>query len=398
MLASDPEGTTDFASESEIDETFDNSLSFESIVDPANWKPPGEYYQTMPAAARAAVSRVVESDGQVRRELREVFFPQLVRENVNFLWEKAVPQYIELLQRKRLYTGEVVAADGTLTRYETLSLVGAQIAISKVSYQGTTGQFVSNIMHWGRELPRNTSAADIVAALNSRGEELKNKIPNIFLYALMTYKERQVLLDSPPGTFKLIQGPLFPHEMLSGSGKQHILLPCLNLIGAMIDDGAYAMIVSHDSHRDLLSLGLALDAGEYIVVRTGEEILNNYLDSAHYTDTAITQYGGKSQKQVFNEFKEKYGPKVVQGVLRAHPMSPPFVFYCNKDRMVEAVHMLLADAANTGTRGFPLLVDLADQYCSGAFRASEYTSHLNAEFARASGGSGIYQTERSTRD
>ena len=398
MLAADPEGATSFNPESEIDETFDNSLSFESIVDPNNWKPPGEYYRTMPAAARAAVSRVVESDGQVRRELREVFFPQLVRENKNFLWEKAVPQYIELLQRKRLYTGEVVAADGTLAKYETLSLVGAQIAISRVSYQGTTGQFVSNIMHWGKELPRNTSAADIVAALNSRGEELKNKIPNIFLYALMTYKERQVLLESPPGTFKLIQGPLFPHEMLSGSGKQHILLPCLNLIGAMIDDGAYAMIVSHDSHRDLLSLGLALDAGEYIVVRTGEEILNHYLDSAHYTDTAIPQYGGKSQKQVFNDFKESYGQKVVQGVLRAHPMSPPYVFYCNKDRMEEAVHMLLADAANTGPRGFPLLVDLADQYCSGAFCASEYTNHLNAEFARASGGSGIYQAERSTRD
>jgi hypothetical protein len=397
MLEAVPEGATDPNLESEVDETFDNNLDFGTIVDPASWKPPGEYYQTMPSAARAAVSRVVESDGQVRRELREVFFPELARAG-KLLWEKANPQYLELLQRKRLYAGEVVAADGTLARYETLSLVGAQIAISRVSYQGTTGQFVSNIMHWGKELPRNTSAADIVAALNSRGEELKNKIPNIFLYALMTYKERQVLLDTPPGTFKLIQGPLFPHEMLSGSGRQHILLPCLNLIGALIEDGAYAAIVSHDSHRDLLSLGLALDAGEYIVVRSGEEILNQYLDKAHYTDTAIPQYGGKSQKEVFNEFKDRHGRKVIQGVLRAHEMSPPYVFYCNRDRMSEAVHLLLADAANTGPRGFPLLLDLADQYCSGTFRPGEYTSHLNAEFARASGGSGIYQTERSTRD
>jgi len=79
-------------------------------------------------------------------------------------------------------------------------------------------------------------------------------------------------------------------------------------------------------------------------------------------------------------------------------MSPPFVFYCNEDRLHEAVHMLLADAANTGARGFPLLIDLADQYCSNAFRASEYTNRLNAEFARASGGSGMYQSERQTRD
>ena len=53
MLAVDPEGATNYNSESEVDETFDNSLNFESIVDPASWKPPGEYYQTMPAAARA---------------------------------------------------------------------------------------------------------------------------------------------------------------------------------------------------------------------------------------------------------------------------------------------------------------------------------------------------------
>src|SRR6185503_7416372 len=139
MRVVDPEAAVDF--NPEVDETFDNSMSFESIVDPANWKPPGEYYQTMPAAARAAINRVVESDGQVRRELREVFFPELVRAG-KLVWERADPRYIELLQRKRLYTGEVVAADGTLARYETLSLVGAQIAISRASYQGTTGQFV----------------------------------------------------------------------------------------------------------------------------------------------------------------------------------------------------------------------------------------------------------------
>lgn len=395
MRVIDPEATADF--NPEVDATFDSNLNFESIVDPASWKPPGEYYQTMPAAARAAINLVVESDGQVRRELREIYFPELARAG-KLLWESAKPEYIEALQRKRLYTGQVVAADGTLARYETLSLVGAQIAISRVSYQGNTGQFVSNIMHWGKELPRNTSAADIVAALSSRGEELKNKIANIFLYALMTYKERQVLLDTPPDTFKLIQGTLFPHEMLSGAGKQHILLPCLKLIGALIDDGAYATIVSHDSHRDLLALGLALNGGEYIVVRSGEEILNQYLEKAHYTDTNIPQYGGKSQKEVFNEFKNAYGKRVVQGVLRAHAMSPPYVFYCNQDRLHEAVHILLADAANTGPRGFPLLIDLADQYCSGASSASEYTNRMDAEFARASGGSGMYQSEQSTRD
>lgn len=60
--------------------------------------------------------------------------------------------------------------------------------------------------------------------------------------------------------------------------------------------------------------------------------------------------------------------------------------------------MLFADAAHTGPRGFPLLIDLADQYCSGSFKASEYTAYMNAEFTRASGGSMMYFSERATRD
>lgn len=382
----------------EIDDTFAEALNFENIVDPVNWQPPGEYYQAMPATTRTIVNKVVESDGQLRQELREEYFPELLRIGTLKLWEKANPRYISAIQQKKLYSGKVVAADGTIAKYETLSLVGAQIAVSKVSYQGTTGQIVHNIMHWGKELPRKTSAADIVAALHSRGTVLKDKIPNLFLYALMTYKERQVLLDSPAESFKLIQGTIFPHEMLSGSGRQHTMKICLELISNMIDDGTYATIVSRDTHREWLALGMALDPGEYIVLNTGKDVLEEFGRSANYTDTSIPQYGGKSQRQLFNSFKDTYGPKVLQGVLRAHRMSPPYVFYCNANHLEEAVHTLLADAANTGPRGFPLLIDMADQYCSNAFKSSEYTTHLNAEFTRASGGTGMYQSERSTRD
>jgi hypothetical protein len=105
-----------------------------------------------------------------------------------------------------------------------------------------------------------------------------------------------------------------------------------------------------------------------------------------------------SQIELFEQFRSTYGPKVVRGVLRAHPMSGPNVCYAHVNHVHEAVHLLLADAANTGPRGFPLLVDLADQYCSAAFKASDYINHLNAEFTRASGGSRMYQDERSTRD
>src|SRR5947207_22261 len=124
----------DIKAQSEVDETFARALDFDRIIDPTNWQAPGDYYQTMPATTRTLVNRVVEEDERLRRELRAMF-PELVRKGSLLCWERAVPQYIETLQRKRLYSGQVVAADATLSKYETLSLVGAQIAVSKVSYQ-----------------------------------------------------------------------------------------------------------------------------------------------------------------------------------------------------------------------------------------------------------------------
>ncbi|HYU74395.1 MAG TPA: hypothetical protein VEL31_17130 [Ktedonobacteraceae bacterium] len=390
-----------------VDEAFARESDFESIIAPRNWRPPGEYYQMMPAKTRRTISTVVASDERLRKELRETYLPYLEQVGTIKCWEQANPQFIETLQRTMLYSGRVIAADGTLARYATLSLVGAQIAISKVSYRGGTGQIASNMMHWGEELPRAVTVADIVQAIKSRKKIHGDSLSNLFLYALMTYKEREVLLDTPPGTFKLIQGPIFPHEMLTGAGKSKTMVTCLDLIKQMIDDGDYATIISSSSDSQLLDLGMALNAGEYLVVDTGRDVLMDFLYEdgdpsnqlkAHYTNTKFSEYGGKSQLKIFEEFMEVYGPRVVRGVLRAHYMSRPYVFFCNANRVPQAVHMLLADAAHTGPRGFPLLVDLADQYCSGSFKASEYTMRLNAEFARASSGSIMYQSERSSRD
>ena len=395
----DPFANTDDPSAMpEVDELFSQAIDFDSIIRPGNWQPPGDYYRAMPTKTHRVVEAVVEGDERLRRELRHEWFPKLIKDGGLLEWKKADLKYMDLLQRKRLFTGQVVAADGTLSKYETLSLVGAQIGISKVSYRGHTGQIVANLMCWGQELPRNATAADIVQAIRSRGDGLKDQLPNLVLYALMLYKERQILLESDPGTFKLIQGTLFPYEMLTGSGQLHTLVTCLGLIGQLIDDGNYATIVSKDSHRDLELFGMALDPGEYIIVQRGTDQLQTFFDNANFTDRPISKYGGRSQKEVFREFQRAYGPKVVQGVLRAHRMSKPYVFYCNADKVEEAVHILLADASNAGARGFPLLIDFADHYCSGSFQAGEYTNRMNAEFTRAAGGSGMYQSERTTRD
>src|SRR5260370_29881234 len=338
------------ADELGVDEAFDRESDFESIIAPRNWRPPGEYYQVMPAEARRTISTVVASDERLRKEVRETYLPHLEQAGTIRCWEKANPQLIETLQRTMLYSGRVFAGDGTLVRYATLSLVGAQIAISKVSYRGGTGQIISNLMHWGQELPRTVTVADIVQAIKSRKKIHGESLSNLFLYALMTYKEREVLLDTPPGMFKLIQGPIFPHEMLTGAGRSKIMVTSLDLIKQMIDDGDYATIISSSSDSHLLDLGMALNAGEYLVVDTGEDVLMDFLYEdgdpsnqlkAHYTTTEFPEYGNKSQLHIFKDFMKDYGPRVVRAVLPAHRMILPYVFFSNPDRIDVPLHILL---------------------------------------------------------
>src|SRR5260370_39100610 len=105
------------ADELGVDEAFDRESDFESIIAPRNWRPPGEYYQVMPAETRRTISTVVATDERLRKELRETYLPQLEQEGTILCWRKADPKFIETLQRTMLYSGRVVAAAGTLARY-----------------------------------------------------------------------------------------------------------------------------------------------------------------------------------------------------------------------------------------------------------------------------------------
>lgn len=385
------------------DGVADDPLAFEAVIAPERWQEPGDYYRTMSTDLRRTVEAVVEADTTLRRHLRREI-PSLIRVGRLLAFDRADPTVVEQLQRKRLYTGGVAAVDGTHSPINTISMVGAQIGVIRVGYQGATGQAVMQLRQCGLSVPRTATVADIRTAVESRSK-LPNLLPARYVTAIRNYKEREMMLTAGPDVFKVGHGPLISHEMLIGGGRRHILQPCLQLIGQLIDDGAYAMIVSSANDTTLRMLGMSLEPGEYLIVDDGTAILGDFLHGtdedgemrAHYTATPRPEYGGKSQVQIFTEFMGAYGSRFVRRVMRAHRSAPPYVFYCNLNRYEEAVHMLFADAANTGARGFPLLVDLADQMCSSSFKAGDYARQVDAEFARAAG-SGIYAPEHATRD
>jgi hypothetical protein len=65
-----------------------------------------------------------------------------------------------------------------------------------------------------------------------------------------------------------------------------------------------------------------------------------------------------------NEFVNDCGPKIVVGMFRASQLSPCQMFYAHVDHAHEAAMIAMADSVLQEHRGFPMLIDLADNLCS----------------------------------
>ena len=100
--------------------------------------------------------------------------------------------------------------------------------------------------------------------------------------------------------------------------------------------------------------------------------------------------------QWIRRFRDRIAPQVVVGVYRASQMAPAQVFYAHADHAHLAAHIAIADSVLQEHRGFPLLIDLADNVCSSVFGGSALSGLLATAYANA-GAPWRYMSERATR-
>ncbi len=90
------------------------------------------------------------------------------------------------------------------------------------------------------------------------------------------------------------------------------------------------------------------------------------------------------------------GPQVVVGVYRASTLAPAQVFYAHVDHADLAAHIAIADSMLQEHRGFPMLIDLADNVCRGVFGGDTLSGPVSTAYADA-GSPWRYLSERATR-
>jgi len=119
-------------------------------------------------------------------------------------------------------------------------------------------------------------------------------------------------------------------------------------------------VPSAPGERALLTIGNALDAGEYAIIDSIEDKCHEIVENGHYA---------KKHKEHAEEFVKECGPKVLRGMFRASPNSPPYLFYAHREHVHLAARLALADSILRPERGFPMLIDVADVTCRSAFGA-----------------------------
>ena len=85
-------------------------------------------------------------------------------------------------------------------------------------------------------------------------------------------------------------------------------------------------------------------------------------------------------------------------MFRVSATAPPYIFYApsEPELCAQAAAIAMADAALQDHRGFPLLIDMADQFCRASFGRDVFVGTLQSAYA-AHGRPVAYLSERETR-
>jgi hypothetical protein len=213
--------------------------------------------------------------------------------------------------------------------------------------------------------------------------------------------ERRVLLEEAAAEWRMGHGSPAPYELLNGAGWPGLTVEALNVIRGLVAHEKFVFVASEPRALDLLTVGHALRPLEYAVVQRLDDRIRPFLDTLRMPGRPLP--GGPlwdgealSPRDWLVRFRDDVAPKVVVGVYRAGLLAPPQLFYAHEDHAHTAAAIAVADSVADDRRGFPMLIDLADQACRGVDGAGGLRQMIRDAFFQ-SGAPFRYASERPLR-
>lgn len=369
-------------------------------LDLDTWHPGADLVE-MYARLENEVAEAVRKETEYQREIRSKVFP-LLRTRVEAPKGAGVYRVtldrLEEVHRQLLFNGAVEACDGTVVSYDTLPITITQIGICLVSYRGDQGSWVHRIFRRDLRTASSKSPVDetleILDRRRKRGavdQTSHDRLTELARRGIMAYAERAVLLDRSSAEWRIGHGNPTPYELVTGSGMLELVKASLKLMSRLIlDHQRFVFIPSSTSARELLTIGNALQPLEYAIVDNNRETLER-IASGHYRGE-----GWADVRNDVKEFVNEVGPKILVGMYRVSQLAPAQVFYAHADHAHEAALIAMADSVLQEHRGFPMLIDLANNLCSTTFGAETFAASTQLAYTEA-GEPFRYVAERKNR-
>ena len=312
------------------------------------------------------------------------------------VWSVPVEQ-VEKVHRGTLFSGKVEACDGTVQFHDTLALTIVQVGVGLVGYRGDEGSWSYRLyrrdLRGGADDPFSEAMAilerrDRRAGLGQDGGG--DRFAELGRRGIMSYAERAVLAYLSDAPWRMGHGSPAPFELLTGAGSLDLVMASLDVLRVLLcEHRRFVFVPSAPRQRALLTLGMALGPLEFAVVHRYRSYIEDVVERGNLR--------GKRREKA-RAFVEEVGPEVAVGVFRASGMAPPYAFYApaEPELCAQAATIAIADAVLQEHRGFPLLLDMADQFCRAAFGHGEFHGPIQAAYA-AHGHPLSHAPERETR-
>jgi hypothetical protein len=280
-----------------------------------------------------------------------------------------------------LFSGHAEACDGVVLVHDSLALTIMQFGVGLIGYRGDEGTWSCRLFR--RDLsgaPADTyeQALELVKARepSADGSDPHERVvAELGRRGLATFAQRAVLASQSRAEWRIGRGSPAPYELLTGSGAMRLVQPAMSVLRNLLLEHRQFVFVSPTSReRGLLTIGNALGPLEFAVLRVLRPEIEDIVERGHLRG---------ADRNVAREFVRDVGDKVAVGVYRTSLWAPPRVFYAPADPELctQAAAIALADSVLQEHRGYPLLLEMARQFCAAAFGRDDFEGPIRAAYA-----------------
>ena len=347
----------------------EGKMSFNDLLKQKQWESYEDYSGEISAMVSDDVRKSMEEDVVMRKQIKDSKFFRACE--VRDAWERKDEAEDLLLD------GKVIGIDGTIAKYKFASGYRCQIGVVAVNYKQDKIK-KSFYISAATLKSEPTDVRDKMERRLSANEDLAD----FHLRALMMYREREAGLDPKFGDcYVMYHGQLLPFELRSGLGRLRGLETTLDLLKRIVSSRRVMSVVSsHWSHQELWTLGTALEPGQYLTYAEST-VKNHLLNKQKFLDEP--EKWRKDEYELVKDFVNEYAGDIKIGVVKV--AYRPYIFYAHKDVFDLAAAIIARDSLFQKQKGFPLLIDYADNLATEYFSNSNYNNMIEWELAKSGG-------------